>query len=174
MDVIQCECGCGTWIDKINQWGRPKRFVSGHNGRGRRNWRYVGGLTLGSDGYVLINICGKRYRFHRMVYEAYHRCCLLPTTVIHHKNINPLDNSINNLEALLNTREHISRFHKTPKSIPINRECIRCGAQKSRPNRYGVPNWFKNGDGYICNRCYRSDYMKKWRKKKLRSLGYST
>lgn len=31
-----CECGCGTVIKSVSDYGRPVRFVSGHNGRGQR------------------------------------------------------------------------------------------------------------------------------------------
>lgn len=30
---IQCACGCGEWIDPVDKYKRPRRFVSGHNGR---------------------------------------------------------------------------------------------------------------------------------------------
>lgn len=31
--VIECACGCGTLIKAKDRYARPKRFVSGHNGR---------------------------------------------------------------------------------------------------------------------------------------------
>jgi hypothetical protein len=30
---IQCACGCGEWISPVDRYDRPRRFVSGHNGR---------------------------------------------------------------------------------------------------------------------------------------------
>lgn len=30
--IIHCECGCGTTFQKYDDDGRPRRFVSGHNG----------------------------------------------------------------------------------------------------------------------------------------------
>jgi len=30
--IVACECGCGRTFDKYDQDGRPRRFVSGHNG----------------------------------------------------------------------------------------------------------------------------------------------
>lgn len=31
--VVLCECGCKTEISKYDNYGRPRKFVSGHNGR---------------------------------------------------------------------------------------------------------------------------------------------
>lgn len=31
-----CECGCGTSIRRFDRGGRPRRFISGHNGRAHR------------------------------------------------------------------------------------------------------------------------------------------
>lgn len=27
----ECECGCGNQLDPKDKWGRPRRFISGHN-----------------------------------------------------------------------------------------------------------------------------------------------
>lgn len=34
MPLVNCACGCGMVIDPIDAKNRPRRFVSGHNGRG--------------------------------------------------------------------------------------------------------------------------------------------
>jgi hypothetical protein len=31
--MIECACGCGTLTKEKDRYGRPRRFVSGHNGR---------------------------------------------------------------------------------------------------------------------------------------------
>lgn len=31
--LIACECGCGTTLSKYDNYGRPRRFISGHNMR---------------------------------------------------------------------------------------------------------------------------------------------
>lgn len=31
--LIACACGCERRIDKYDQWGRPRKYISGHNGR---------------------------------------------------------------------------------------------------------------------------------------------
>ncbi len=33
--MVLCECGCGAEVITPNKWGRPKRFVVGHNNRGK-------------------------------------------------------------------------------------------------------------------------------------------
>lgn len=30
---VSCECGCGATFDRYDSSGRPRRFVTGHNGR---------------------------------------------------------------------------------------------------------------------------------------------
>jgi hypothetical protein len=48
--MVPCTCGCGTLIYSTDQYARPRRFVSGHNGRvqkrtklsnAERFWRHV-------------------------------------------------------------------------------------------------------------------------------------
>ena len=30
---ILCGCGCGETLKSLDKWGRPRSYVSGHNGR---------------------------------------------------------------------------------------------------------------------------------------------
>lgn len=32
-NIINCACGCGTEFEEKDKWGRPRKFVSGHNGK---------------------------------------------------------------------------------------------------------------------------------------------
>ena len=50
-------------------------------------------------------------KLHRLVYEDYHKCTLLPNIDIHHIDGNSTNNCVLNLEAV-NHNEHISRHHK--------------------------------------------------------------
>jgi hypothetical protein len=56
---------------------------------------------------------------HRFVWEEYYNACLLPWTVIHHKNGIRDDNRIENLQALFNgehsslTNRSFVRIHKS-------------------------------------------------------------
>jgi hypothetical protein len=53
---------------------------------------------LDSHGYVYLNIDGKNYMQHRVIYEQHIGRKLLSTENIHHKNGNRSDNRIENLE----------------------------------------------------------------------------
>src|SRR5205807_745346 len=114
----ECECGCSTIIGTRNRWGRPQQYLSGHNGRGSLNPKWIGGRTIGSDGYWLISFNGQRIRENRLVYEIYYNCCLLPYTIIHCKNGIKTDNSIDNLQVLFRRElSSLQPWKKPPVSI---------------------------------------------------------
>lgn len=48
---------------------------------------------------------------HRLVYEEYYKCCLLPWAEIHHINENKKDNRIQNLMTL-STSQHVALHYK--------------------------------------------------------------
>lgn len=61
--LIECACGCGNKIKPTDKWGRPRKFISGHNtvkkyedpGQFKREWNH-------------------RNRKHRQAYKkTYHR-----------------------------------------------------------------------------------------------------
>ena len=61
--------------------------------------------------YVSSNECGHRGKaLHRVIFEDYHQCTLLPWANIHHKDFNKHNNSIENLQ-LLSASEH-QKIHK--------------------------------------------------------------
>jgi hypothetical protein len=67
---------------------------------------------------------GKKVRAHRWIMEQHLGRKLLPTEQVHHKDGNPLNNDLTNLEVLL-TRDHM-RLHKLK---PVaERPCAYCGA----------------------------------------------
>lgn len=70
--------------------------------------------NVGGHGYYAITSCIERNcgkLLHRLIYEDYHRCTLLKQGVVHHKDGNRLNNSIENLE-LISRAEH-NQVHKT-------------------------------------------------------------
>jgi len=63
------------------------------------NWK--GGLHKRKDGYYRININGERKLYHR------HLLGLDKGKVVHHKDHNPSNNSIDNLMVFENQTEHV-------------------------------------------------------------------
>ena len=55
-------------------------------------------------------------KLHRLIYEDYYKCTLLPSTDIHHIDGNPRNNDPSNLQAISHS-DHISLHHKG-KPIP--------------------------------------------------------
>jgi len=66
----------------------------------KNGWYYVSSNEHGHRGKAL----------HRVIFEDYHRCTLLPQANIHHRNFNKHDNRIENLQ-LLSASEH-QKIHK--------------------------------------------------------------
>lgn len=113
----ECQCGCG---EQIEAWDyshcRERNFKNGHNGRGDRNNNWMGGRRISYQGYVLI-LKPSYYktdqhgyvREHVFIYESYHKCCMLKWGIVHHKDENKLNNSIENLEGM--TRKQHNKVH---------------------------------------------------------------
>ena len=67
--------------------------------------------TARPDGYFVRRINGKTLRVHRLIMEQQLGRELLPSEIIHHKNGNRQDNSIDNLQ-ILTQQEHL-KLHYT-------------------------------------------------------------
>src|SRR5436309_5449747 len=105
----RCECSpeCICLIPFLNKMYKPAKIKSGHFYHGVKNPAWKGGKTVDDDGYELTRsvnhpfVNGSGYvRTHRLVYEEYYKCSLLPITVIHHINGDRLDNNIKNIKPL--------------------------------------------------------------------------
>lgn len=167
-----CECGkCDEIIFKYDKRGRPRRFVFGHHTRGIYNNNYgrkgslsfgwKGGIKKDKDGY-LYEYCPDHpfanrdgYVFqHRLVYERYYNCILLPYTSIHHINAIKNDNRIENLEPYYHSQH--SQMHK--KKDLTDRFCFLCKSIKTYVDKKGYTVWFKHPNGFLCQKCYANKY----------------
>ena len=82
--------------------------------KGIRNGSWNGGTLIDKDGYVLVLVpnhpfgnSGGYVRQHRLVMEDKLKRWLLPTEVVHHKDGNKKNNSIENLELFSKNSEHL-------------------------------------------------------------------
>lgn len=110
-------------LRQLKRWDIPRRrgmrkgFCAG---AADPNWK---GGKKKQDGYILIlkpdhrlANCSGYVLEHQLVYEEYHKCCLLPGIVIHHINGVRDDNRPKNLQAVTRS-QHIS-LHQKDGTIP--------------------------------------------------------
>lgn len=86
-------------------FGKSKEaWNKGLKGELSHNWK--GGLHKRKDGYFRINIDGERYLYHR------HLLGLINSDkVVHHKDNNPSNNELDNLEVFEGQSQHIKYGH---------------------------------------------------------------
>lgn len=119
-----CQCGCGlrTRIAAKNDTtanmvkGQPMRYLPGHwikNRKGANAPKWKGGRTIDKDGYVMIRKPGYKASRHGYVYEHIlvveeHMGSSLPKgAVVHHKDSNKLNNSLDNLQIMESQSAHM-------------------------------------------------------------------
>ena len=78
----------------------PRAWNKGMLGKDSANWK--GGIHKRKDGYIRINIEGKRVLQHRHILKDF----IKEGNVIHHKDRNPSNNDISNLMILTNQSQH--------------------------------------------------------------------
>jgi hypothetical protein len=189
--LIKCICRpeCKTMIRAYGRWGQPNKYAIGHSGflrSGKKSPSY-------KNGFVWIN---KKYRyqlfkghpnadakgyimFHRIVFEMYHKCCLLSWTDIHHIDGNTKRNHPENLQPLFRN-EHSSITHKgiKHKKKRYRRKCVECGSKTTPRRKNGTYKWYEvSSRRFRCDKCYRNDpknrqrkleWQREYRKKKKR------
>lgn len=159
-------CGCGEVIFKYDKRGRPRRFKWKHQTRGIHNNNYnrKGSLAFGWKGGIKKDKDGYLYEYcpnhpftnntkcvyqHRLVYERYYNCILLPSTLIHHIDGNRQNNIIENLQPMYNNQHTKIHFTKDMS----DRSCFICKSKKTYINKKGYTTWFKYMDGFVCHKC---------------------
>jgi hypothetical protein len=107
----------GVGENRIRRWSKiagVQRHKTGpRSPQSHGNWK--GGRIVDKHGYVLIHMpdhphanSGGYMREHRVVMEKHLGRILLKSEVVHHKNDQPGDNSISNLEVFENNSSHLS------------------------------------------------------------------
>lgn len=123
---------------------------TGHSGS--KHWNYKGGKGKHNAGYIRrLSDNGKRDNRvleHRLIYEEYYKCCLMPWIHIHHVNGDKQDNRPDNLRPV--TKAHHRTLHKKDMS---KRKCFLCGR---KDEKY----WHKDEGEIICGTCYKRNRRK--------------
>ena len=91
---------------------------------------------------------------HRLIYEEYYKCCLLPWIHLHHINGDKKDNRIENLQPL--TASQHMKIHN-PRIWSDDSICSVCGTNKTYFDKQrNKPMWFRDDkDGVLCGHCHR-------------------
>lgn len=154
------KCQCGYCDEDIPIRGTGKtlqKFKYNHHLNGVNHHMYKGEY-LNTQKYVEVyqpnhKFCGakKLVKKHRLVYEQYYKCCLLPWAVIHHLDRNKQNNNINNLMAFPSHSKHVSYELKKDMS---NRYCLLCLSKTTVLDKKKNPKWYKYKNGFICDTCY--------------------
>jgi hypothetical protein len=121
--------------------------------------------SIDKSGYILIHkpnhpkVRKNNYILeHRVIFEEYYNCCLLPWTDVHHKDGNKQNNDINNLEPIFHNKHVI--IEKTKDMS--NRMCLICNSSKTRIEKpTNNPHWYKLRNGFMCYNC---NQRLKWRR----------
>ena len=133
--LISCACGyCGLTRWKFDEFGRERKYINHHPKKGKDSASWRGRRYKDHYGYWWIQNPDHHYAKqngyvleHRIIYEEYYKCCLLPWGNIHHINHKRDDNRIENLE-LISKPKH-TRLHKIQDLS--HRKCIICNTNVS-------------------------------------------
>lgn len=117
----------------LRENGVTKEFPTASRKERHYNWK--GGRSVRKDGYVLVHVpshphCRKHAPYvyeHRLVMEKAIGRYLLPEEVVHHRDGNPQNNEIENLQLFSENRLHLAHELKgrCPNWTPEGREYMR-------------------------------------------------
>lgn len=118
-----CSLSCNSlWRNKHYIYNKD----SWPRGTAHRNWKT--GKTMHSSGYVYLQTrghprakshTGDYVMEHIVVYEQYHKCCMLKWGVVHHINEVRNDNRIENLQGMTLSK-HVSYHNKNKKEVIVS------------------------------------------------------
>lgn len=147
---------------------------------GKNNPRWNGGKSRHMEGYIRISrpehhraSSGYVYE-HILVYEEFHRCCVLPWARIHHINEIKDDNRPENLLLCPNISKHRA-IHVEQNRLVINRrKCSVCDSSTTRYRPGQGYDWArsKKTGKWLCNICYNKErflggeYLRQYRRRK--------
>jgi hypothetical protein len=157
----KCECddpNCQELIPKFTLNNEPMKFAHFHHNKGINHPYYKDRITQ-SHGYKIYrnfkheNKPRLNVGYHRVIYEQYYNCCLLPNIEIHHIDHNPKNNDISNLMPLPK-RVHKTRKYRSKLGDPFCTypDCKTPNETLVRKN--GYHHWYTYNGNWICNRCY--------------------
>ena len=176
--LIQCECGtCQDVIFRFHSNGLLRRYAYNHHfrlaknkrdQRGEKNSMYKGGRYF-DDGYWMLT--GKHdhpnsqksdgaipeHVYNFTVREGKLFCCMLPGSIVHHKNHIKTDNRLQNLEGMVRTK-HIAHHKKKDLS---DRICLLCSSKTTYMKDGKYAQWRKYENGFVCMNCYMKIYDRK-------------
>lgn len=163
-NIKLCECNCGK-PTKLYR-GKFRRFISGHNSRGKNAPNYKG-IKDANNGYILVYSPNHPFRDHqnyvlqhRLIYENYLKILfdedlyLKSEEEIHHIDGNKRNNTLVNLMYFPSKSEH--RRYESIKDMS-NRRCIYPNCKTPTItwiNKNGHAWWYCYLDGFICKKCY--------------------
>jgi len=127
--LVECACGCGKQRISHDKYGRPKKFIKGHqinidnpNKGGSKHPQWKGGIQNSGNYIYLYDLTHPRHRRKRsrIVWEEANNACLLPYPmgVVHHKNGDKKDDRPDNLEGMTESQharlERLLRLFLSP------------------------------------------------------------
>lgn len=130
--TIHCACGCGGRLEEYDNKHRKRKYLHGHNARGKKNPNMARIQPKGSAhwnykrGWILKKMRTHQYKYilkpehpfavngyvpeHRLIIEKKIGRYLTPIEHVHHKNGNTLDNRLSNLKKT--DKEKHARMHR--------------------------------------------------------------